>query len=197
MEPFIPPPILPSPKNVDAPPRLPDIIPGVITDRLSRGYAGHPDMLITMGPVGETVCIPNGGELLKHPDYYRHHPSYRDLPMFQRRSYRHAYPPVRMPALQLNGQLCYNMKDINAPYLVWDVIHPPQTARLRDRQYSRRWTMPDLNSVAINPSVRKVWVVSDHPVLSYWMSFWGPISIESDEMSVKDILEGKIGRAHV
>ncbi|KAF8911014.1 hypothetical protein CPB84DRAFT_1763129 [Gymnopilus junonius] len=138
-------------------------------------------MPITSGP---TVSITNPRNLWEYPSFYRH---YHDMPMFQRR-YHPPQPP--QPTLVLIDQLSYNLNDFNVPYLVWDIIHPPRTACLCDRRYFRKWTMPDLSSVAIQPSVAKVWVTSDHPVLAYWIGIWGPISIQSDEITVKDTLEG-------
>lgn len=168
-------------------PRLPTTLPGTIIDRISRSFAGQHEMLVTAGPTGATVCIPNPRNLFEYPNLYCHHPHFHDLQMFQP---RFGPPQPPLPTLVLIDQLSYNPNDINVSYLIWDIIHPPECARLCDRRYFRKWIMPDFDSVAIQPTVGKVWVMSDHPVLAYWMGIWGPISIESSEITVKNILEG-------
>ncbi|KDR81700.1 hypothetical protein GALMADRAFT_239829 [Galerina marginata CBS 339.88] len=99
-------------------------------------------------------------------------------------------PQPPPPMLHLQSQLSYNLHDINNPDLVWDIIHPPDYARLCDRRYFKRWILPDFDSPAFEPSVQTAWVMSDHPVLSHWISRWGPVSMKLEKITVKDLLDG-------
>lgn len=76
------------------------------------------------------------------------------------------------------------------PELLWDVIHAPNHARVNDPHHPRMWKKPDLNAGAIQPSAKKVWIVCDHPVLGYWIKKWGHISISSENVTIRDILDG-------
>lgn len=89
-----------------------------------------------------------------------------------------AFTPVfDPPKISLNNQLNYNQANIWSPPILWDVIHPVACARVRDHQLFRRWKDPKFEALAIHPGVQKVWVLTDHPALKYWMNRWGPIII--------------------
>ncbi|KAF8965240.1 hypothetical protein BDZ97DRAFT_1812816 [Flammula alnicola] len=95
------------------------------------------------------------------------------------------------PPLLLHYQLLYNPNDPFAgPEILWDLVHPPGYARVRDRSFFKRWKKPELSSDALHPSVEKLWILSDHPVLAYWMGRWGPIVVRSEKITIEDVLQG-------
>ncbi|KAF8798104.1 hypothetical protein BYT27DRAFT_7265214 [Phlegmacium glaucopus] len=94
------------------------------------------------------------------------------------------------PPLILHPHLCYNPYNLNLPGLVWDVVHPPDFARIYDPSRYNPRISPDLDSEPFQITVRRIWVLSDHVVLGYWIKRWGPITIEADKITIKDVLQG-------
>lgn len=78
------------------------------------------------------------------------------------------------------------------PHIGWDVIYPPSYARIAELQNPgpTRFIPPAFDTEALQPSVKKVWVFTDHQSLSYWMERWGPIAITADAITISDILQG-------
>ncbi|PPQ71419.1 hypothetical protein CVT24_012237 [Panaeolus cyanescens] len=99
-------------------------------------------------------------------------------------------PPIT--SLRLHYHLCFNPLNPLVPHIAWDVIYPPSHARILDFQNSgpSRFISPALDVEALQPSVKKVWIFTDHQSLSYWMERWGPISITRDAITIADILQG-------
>ncbi|KAF8163392.1 hypothetical protein B0H34DRAFT_695291 [Crassisporium funariophilum] len=99
--------------------------------------------------------------------------------------------PPPPPVICLHPQLAYNSFDISSPQIIWDIINPPDYAGVRsDPHLHKRWTVPDFDGEAFKPSVKKIWVLSDHPVLAYWIDRWGPITIESAKITIREVLQG-------
>ncbi|PPQ93269.1 hypothetical protein CVT25_015267 [Psilocybe cyanescens] len=99
-------------------------------------------------------------------------------------------PPPPVPTLELNAQLSINYENPASPWIFWDIIHPPEIyARLYDRPFLHR-VAPDFKEPAFTTCIRKVRVVSAHPVLSYWINRWGILSIKSENMTIADVLNG-------
>jgi hypothetical protein len=93
--------------------------------------------------------------------------------------------------MSIHRHLYRNITHPNAPpELLWDIIHPPDFARVRDLRFSHFWEKPDLDADSVQPCVKKVWIDCDHGVLSYWFQKWGPIKVASDRVTVRQILEG-------
>lgn len=105
-------------------------------------------------------------------------------------------PPIFRPAqavMSIHRHLCHNTTDPHSPpELLWDIIHPPDFARVRNPHFSHFWEKPDLDADSIQPSVKKVWIDCDHHVLSYWFQKWGHINVtsDSDRVTVRQVLEG-------
>ncbi|CAA7271620.1 unnamed protein product [Cyclocybe aegerita] len=165
-EPFIPPsPLNFLPKN--EPPRLPT-----------------PEMQVFSPPHDASLTIywrnPRGWQLPGSP-WMRAHLFHPHMPFV---------PLEPAPMFYIHRHLCQNFANPDAgPELLWDLIHEPDFARIRDPKHFKRWIKPDFDAEALQPSVKKVWVFSDHPVLAYWMTRWGHITIESDKVTVRDVLQ--------
>jgi hypothetical protein len=100
------------------------------------------------------------------------------------------YNPLSEPSLILHHQLCYNPYNFNVPGLVWDIVHPPEFARIYDPSRYRPPTSPEFHAEPFQKTVDRIWVLSDHAVLGYWIERWGPIVIEADKITIKDVLQG-------
>jgi len=98
--------------------------------------------------------------------------------------------PAPQRKLSIHRHLCHSIRNPGAPpELMWDVIHPPDFARVINPQESIFWGKPDLDADAVRPAVKKVWIDCDHQVLGFWFHKWGPITVTSDRVTVRDILE--------
>lgn len=97
------------------------------------------------------------------------------------------------PPLILHHQLCYNPYNLDLPGLVWDIVHPPEFARIYDPSRYKLRKSPDFNSEPFQKTVKKIWVLSDHAGLGYWIERWGPITIEADKITIKHVLQGIYG----
>jgi len=100
--------------------------------------------------------------------------------------------PIPYP-LVLHYQLIYPQTPSALPEIVWDVIHPPDFARVSsDREFFKIWRLPDFDAEAFQPSgVKKLWILSDHPILAHWVERWGPIIIISPQsLTIRNLLEG-------
>lgn len=98
--------------------------------------------------------------------------------------------PWEAPRLRLHYHLCYNPHNSRLDAeILWDIILPPQFARVWARTFFRRWKSPDLSQAALEPSVETVWILSDHTALAYWMNRWGPIIVRSESVTIGDILQ--------
>ncbi|KAK0195957.1 hypothetical protein F5146DRAFT_922587 [Armillaria mellea] len=79
------------------------------------------------------------------------------------------------------------------PALHWDIIHPPNTARLVNYPTAFGVVLPDFHASAFMPdTVRNVPCTSRHPMLRYWMSLgrWGPLVIRDfDTITVREVLQ--------
>lgn len=99
------------------------------------------------------------------------------------------FPPeplgISVP-LHLHPHLTPNPLDPSIPTLLWDVIHPPELARI----YSgRHLLLPvDLKAKAVRPKASELYITSDHPVLASWMTIWGPIMVRNSDISLFDVL---------
>jgi len=89
--------------------------------------------------------------------------------------------------LRLHPHLIYNPINPLIPMLRWDVSHQPEMAR----RYTGRHilTTPSLLETATAPGVSNLVIYSDHPVLAEWMRYWGPIKVEKENMSIRDLLD--------
>jgi hypothetical protein len=89
--------------------------------------------------------------------------------------------------LHLHPHLTPNPLDPSIPTLLWDVIHPPELARI----YSgRHLLLPvDLNAKAVRPMASELYITSDHPVLALWMTIWGPIMVRNPDITLCDVLD--------
>ncbi|KAH9483927.1 hypothetical protein JR316_0003405 [Psilocybe cubensis] len=98
-------------------------------------------------------------------------------------------PLASAPPLELNPQLSINFDNPVHPWIFWDITHPPEiSARLYDRPFLHR-VQPNFEDPAFTTRIRKVRLVSTHPVLSYWMKRWGLLTIRSSEnLTVGDVL---------
>lgn len=101
------------------------------------------------------------------------------------------YPPVPFGTnvpIRLPPALVYNLTAPNIPRLIWDIIHPPESARMLNGRDNP--VVIDLNALATEPGVTSVWIESDHEVLKYWMQVWGEIAVETDEpITIKVLLQ--------
>lgn len=99
--------------------------------------------------------------------------------------------PPPAPPLELNPQLSVNYDSPMNPWIFWDITQPPElSVRLYDRPFLRR-VPPNFEDPAFTARIRKVRMVSTHPVLSYWMNRWGILTIRSSEnLTIADILNG-------
>lgn len=96
-----------------------------------------------------------------------------------------------VPDLRLHYQLGHNPHNARGcADIVWDVIHPPNRARVPDPTFFKRWKAPDISFEALQPTVDKIWILSDHPALAYWMGRWGPVIVRSDKITIGEVLEG-------
>ena len=99
------------------------------------------------------------------------------------------YPPepfgVPVP-LRIHPHIIPNPNNPTVPQLQWDIIHRPELAT---RLTGRGCIVPvDLDQAAVEPIVQKVWVTSDHPILTIWMQRWGPILVDKPDITIRDIL---------
>jgi len=127
----------------------------------------------------------------QNPHYYPHYYTPPNPWAFPISPYSLVYPsPTNF--LKPNRALCINRMKLDDPDLVWNIVHYPDHARLKDRRVIKHYLKPDLDAPAVNPPVTKIWVVSDHPVLSHWMqNCWGHISVKAEEgktVVVTDVL---------
>ncbi|TFK42491.1 hypothetical protein BDQ12DRAFT_732139 [Crucibulum laeve] len=112
----------------------------------------------------------------------------------------HVLPPVWTPGtfpvappdypvpFQLHPHIIYNPNNPGIPILQWDVIHKAELARVFN---GRHLIVPlKLDAEAVVPSIKKIWIASDHPILAWWMEVaWGPIVIEKDKITIRDVLD--------
>lgn len=100
------------------------------------------------------------------------------------------FPPeplgISVP-LHVHPHLTPNPLDPSIPTLLWDVIHPPELARI----YSgRHLLLPvDLKAKAVRPMASELYITSDHPVLASWMTTWGPIMVRNSDITLCDVLD--------
>ena len=97
-------------------------------------------------------------------------------------------PSVR--PLVVHRHLSYNPINPNAgPELLWDIVLPPERARVRHPNNAAIWTKPAFDADAVTPSVKKIWLVGQHHNLGYWFSKWGHVKVKSDtKVTVHDVL---------
>lgn len=72
-------------------------------------------------------------------------------------------------------------------------MHPPDSARIYDPSRYKPRIAPDFNAEPFQKTVEGIWVLSDHAVPGYWIERWGPITIEADRITIKDVLQGIYG----
>ncbi|KAF9566351.1 hypothetical protein CPC08DRAFT_704095 [Agrocybe pediades] len=108
--------------------------------------------------------------------------------------YSVGFPLPSKPPIRLHPSLRVNKMNYLNPDLVWDIVHYPDHARLIDRQRFKHYLKPAFEATAFEPDITKVWIVSDHPVLSHWIDkCWGHISVKAGEgkkLTVFDVLYG-------
>ncbi|KJA27118.1 hypothetical protein HYPSUDRAFT_987934 [Hypholoma sublateritium FD-334 SS-4] len=102
----------------------------------------------------------------------------------------HLHPRTYIPDLRLHYQLCYN------PYnpalgaeILWDITQPPEYARVSTRSIFKRYKTPDISLNALEPTVEKAWILTDHSHLAFWMDRWGPIIVRAESVTIGDILQ--------
>jgi len=103
-----------------------------------------------------------------------------------------SHRPARGSVISIHRHLCYNVANPTAPpELQWDIVQPPDTARIHNPHLFQFWEKPDSTCDAIQPSAKKIWIDCDHQVLSFWFRKWGPITLSDDEkVTVGQVLEG-------
>lgn len=92
--------------------------------------------------------------------------------------------------IRINTQLVLNPIDINDPILQWDVVQPVEISRAFS---PRRVMVPvAMNSPAVTPGTKNLYITSDWDFLQYWMDpkRWGPIILQQGkDVTVFDLLE--------
>lgn len=100
------------------------------------------------------------------------------------------FPAERLDAavpIRVHPDLLYNPDSPAAPYLHWNVLLPPKQCRVFSRGTYRE---PLLDQGAFAPSMRKLRIGFDHPILAFWQKYWGPIQVELGEgITVKAVLD--------
>ena len=97
-------------------------------------------------------------------------------------------PSVR--PLVVHRHLSYNPINPNAgSELLWDIVLPPERARVRHPNNPAIWTKPVFEAEAVAPCVKRIQLVGQHHSLGYWFSRWGPLEVKSDSVvTVRDVL---------
>lgn len=89
--------------------------------------------------------------------------------------------------VRLHPHIIYNPVNPSIPILQWDILHRAEQARLYT---GRQVIVPvNLDVEATLPKVSQVYISSDHPLLTLWMESWGPIMVENDSITIRDILD--------
>ena len=98
--------------------------------------------------------------------------------------------PVIKPLVVVHRHLFYNPINPNAgPELLWDIVLPPERARVRHPNNPAIWAKPAFDADAVAPSVKRIQLVGQHHNLGYWFSKWGPLEVKSDSVvTVRDVL---------
>ncbi|KAH6918479.1 hypothetical protein BKA70DRAFT_1247344 [Coprinopsis sp. MPI-PUGE-AT-0042] len=103
------------------------------------------------------------------------------------------FPPQPLGGLvpiRIHAQLVLNPIDINDPILQWDIVQHPDISRALS---PRRVMLPvAMNSLAVTPGSRNLYITSDWDFLQYWMDpkRWGPVILQQGtDVTVQDLLE--------
>lgn len=86
-------------------------------------------------------------------------------------------PPPRL-VVRVHPHVSYNMQNPIIPYFHWDILHPPEHGCFYDFYLPRKL---NFDEPSVSPPCSRIEIVTDHPVLMFWMSTnWGPIVVEKD-----------------